>query len=123
MSWATAAFLLVVCAALGALVGMAPNRIRTGLLAFAAVLMAFLVFMPGRCASAIASTPLGSPEQLRGQTSCDTLYGAALPELGTLEADLTGRLLAMAAASVAVSGLVLVRRRKVSASPRKRDQR
>ena len=115
-----AALLIVGSAAVGGLVGMAPARMRTGLLASAAALTAILVFLPGRCATATASTPLGDPEQLQGQTSCDTLYGASLPEIGPLQADLAGTLLAVAAATIAALATVLVRRRRLSTSAGKR---
>ena len=112
-----AVVLLGACALLGALLGMAATRARTGLLVLAGAVIPFLVFMPGTCVTAIASAPLGDPEQLRGQTSCDTFYGAALPELGALEADLTGRLLTMAAAALAASATVLVKRCRAPRSP------
>ncbi len=109
-----AAVLLAGCAAIGGLAGMASARARTGLLAVAAAVTAVLVFLPGRCVTATASTPLGDPEQLQGQTSCNTLYGASLPEVAPLQANSTGTLLAVAAATVAAFATVLVSRRRFS---------
>ena len=112
MSWTTAALLLLGCVALGALLGAAPDRVRTGWLAAAAVLAAVLVFSPGMCVTAVASMPYGDPELLDGITSCETLYGVQLPELGRLDEDGTGHLLQLTAATGAVLALLLVRRRR-----------
>ena len=119
MSWATAVLLLLACSVVGALAGLAFGRVRSRLLVLPLIVAAFLVFMPGKCATATASTPLGSPEQLSGQTSCETLYGAALPEAGTVQADAVGTLFGIIAAGAAATALLVVRRRRSSeASPR-----
>ncbi len=119
MSWATAVLLLLACSVLGALAGFAPGRVRTRFLVLVLIVAAFLVFMPGQCVTGTASTPLGTPKQLSGQTSCETLYGAALPEVGAVQADAVGTLLGIIAAGAAATALLVVRRRRSSeASPR-----
>jgi hypothetical protein len=112
MSWGAAGLLLAGCVAFGALLGTAPARIRTWLLVVGAVLAAALAFMPGTCVTAMASVPYGDPELLDGITSCDTLYGARLPDLGPLDGAGTGNLLLLVAATGAVLALLLVRRRR-----------
>jgi hypothetical protein len=101
------------CAAFGALLGTAPPRIRTGWLVAAAVVAAFIVFLPGICATAIAaSVPYGDPDLLDGITTCRFIYGSAVPELGPLDGAQTGQALQLAAAVLAVAALLVVRRRR-----------
>lgn len=101
--------LLLGCAALGVLLGTAPRRVPTWVLVVAAVLVASYALMPGTCVTAIAAAPSG--EQLeQGWTTCETLHGAAVPDWGRLDAELTGRLLHLTAAVLAVTALLLVRR-------------
>jgi hypothetical protein len=114
MSWWTAVVLLLGCAALGALLGTAPPRVRTGWLVAAALLTAFLVFLPGICATAIAAS---AEDLYEGSTSCRFLYGSAVPELGSLDGDETGRVLQLVAAVLAVTALLLVRRHRQRTQP------
>ena len=101
------------CAAFGAVLGTAPPRVRTGWLVAAAIVLAYVVFLPGICATAIAApVPYGDPDLLDGRTSCRFLYGPAVPELGPLDADVTGRLLQLVAAILGVTSLLLVRRHR-----------
>ena len=105
------ALLLAGCAALGALLGMTPSRVRTGWLGCAAILAAWLVFQPGICATAMAaSISYGDPELLDGITTCRFLYGAAVPELTALDDDETAQPLQLVAAVLAVTLLLVVRR-------------
>ena len=122
MGWGTVALLLVGCAAFGALLGTAPRRVPTWVLVVVALLAASFAFLPGTCVTAIAAAPTG--EQLQqGWSSCQTLYGAAVPEGGRLDAELTGRLLHLTAAVLAVTALLLVRRaRRRSVMPDQDDQ-
>lgn len=114
MSWPTVALLLLGCAVLGALLGAAPSRVRTGWLVAAAVLAAFFVFLPGVCASAIAAS---ADDLQQGTTSCRFVYGPAVPELGALDGDGTGRVLQLTGALLAVASVLLVRRRAAGRRP------
>jgi hypothetical protein len=91
-------------------------------LVLAAVLVASYAFMPGTCATAIALAAPSGEELQHGWTSCWTLHGAAVPEWGRLDAELTGRLLHLTAAVLAVTALLLVRRaRRRSVVPDEHD--
>ena len=118
MGWPTAVLLLLACAAFGGLVGFASAGLRAGWMVLGVTATAFLVFMPGTCGTAIASRPFGTPEQLSGHTSCETLYGAVLPEIGRLQSDTVGALLGIVGAGAAATALLGVRRRRRGASPR-----
>jgi hypothetical protein len=119
MGWPTAVLLLLACSALGGLVGFAFTGVRARFVVLGVIVGGFLVFMPGTCATAIASAPFGTPELLSGRTSCETLYGAALPEVGRLQSDTVGVVLGIVGAGVAATALLLVRRRRAeAASPR-----
>jgi hypothetical protein len=111
MSWTAAGLLLIGCAAVGALLGTAPARVRTALLVVVGIVVATILFLPGTCATAIASAPSPDPDQVHSWTSCTTFYGATLPAAGALDGDVTGRLLALAGALAAGISAVLVRRR------------
>ena len=119
MSWWTVALLLLACGAFGALLGTAPPRIRTGWLVAGAILAAVLVFQPGICATAqAASVPYGDPDLLDGITTCRFLYGTPVPELRAFDDDETAQLLQLVAAVLAVTALLLVRRRRSRTGPR-----
>ena len=119
MNWPTVALLLVGCAALGALLALAPRRVRTGWLVAAAVVAAYFVFLPGVCGTAMAaSVPYGDSDLLDGITTCRFLYGPAVPELGPLDGEETGRVLQLTAALLAVGAVLLVRRRNPTGPPR-----
>jgi len=108
------ALLLVGCLVAGGLLGLAPRRIRTWLLVVAAVLVAAFAFMPGTCVTAIAAAT--SDQLQQGWTSCETFYGASVPEWGALGGDGTGRMLHLTAAVLAVTALLVVRRRRQAAA-------
>ena len=110
------------CAVFGALLGTAPARIRTGWLVAAAVVAAFFVFLPGICATAMAaSVPYGDPELLDGITTCRFIHGTPVPELGPLDGAQSGHLLQLLAAGLAVTSLLMVRRRRWRAEGRSMD--
>ncbi|SNR99824.1 hypothetical protein [Blastococcus mobilis] len=112
MSWSLAGLLLVAAASLGVLAGVLPVRVRTWVLAGFVGLPAALAFLPWVCVTAIASTPFGDPGDLRGATSCTTVYGAGLPDLGALDQGATGRLLALVAAGTAMAAVAATRRHR-----------
>ncbi|NEK85158.1 hypothetical protein GCU60_05190 [Blastococcus saxobsidens] len=109
MSWPTVALVLIGCTAFGALLGTSLLRARSGWPVAAAVLAGWLAFLPGTCATALASTPVGEPA-LQGRTSCRFRYGPAVPELGALGPGGTATVLQLAGALLAVTAVVLVRR-------------
>jgi hypothetical protein len=111
VSWTTAGLLLGI-AALGVLAGRAPTRWGTGLLAGALAVPAALVFLPWVCVSLVGSAPISEPAEPHSATSCDTVYGVGLPELGRLGEDGTGNLLALTGGIIAVDAVVLTRRRR-----------
>jgi hypothetical protein len=112
VSWTTAGLLLLGIAALGVLAGRAPTRWGTGLLAGALAVPAALVFLPWVCVSLVGSAPISEPAEPHSATSCDTVYGVGLPELGRLGEDGTGNLLALTGGIIAVDAVVLTRRRR-----------
>jgi hypothetical protein len=109
VSWTVAGLLLVAAGSLGALAGALPVWVRTWVLAGLVGLLAALAFLPWVCVTAIASTPFGDPAELSGRTSCWTVYGADLPELGSLGEDATGQMLALLAAGIASLAVALTR--------------
>jgi hypothetical protein len=117
VSWPTAGLLLLGIAALGVLAGHAPTRWGTGLLAGVLAVPVALVFLPWACVSPVGSTPISEPAKPHSATSCDTVYGIGLPELGGLGEDGTGRLLALGGGGIAVAAVVLTRRRQDPAAP------
>jgi hypothetical protein len=111
MGWDVASALLVGVAALGGLLGWALPRVRAWMLVLLLVATAFVLFLPGVCATAIASQP-GTPVDVDSSTTCWTSYGARLPGLGGN--DTVGGFLAPAGAAAGVTSLLLVRRRRRS---------
>jgi hypothetical protein len=117
VSWTTVGLLLLGIAALGVLAGRAPTRWGTGLLAGILVVPAALVFLPWICVSLVGSAPISEPAEPHSATSCDTIYGAGLPDAGRLGEDGTGLLLALTGGGIAVAAVVLTRRRQDQAAP------
>ena len=110
MTWPVVAVALAAALGLGVLAGLV--RPRAGTLALVAVvaMVGLTGFMPGVCAHGIADRTSGKPIET---TSCDTVYGAALPELGGLQEDSTGWLLVWTAAGLVLGGAVLTRRARM----------
>jgi hypothetical protein len=121
VSWPTAAVLLLGVAALGVLVGRVRVEVGTGLLAGAMGILAAVVFLPGVCVTAIAASPPGESPEFHGSTSCETLYGVGLPDVGRFGEDETGLLLALTAGTIAVATVVLTRRRRNAAPGKSAD--
>ena len=108
MGWDVASALL---AGLGGLLGWALPRVRTWMLVVLLVATAFALFLPGVCATAIASAP-GKPVDVDGSTTCWTFYGAPLTGAEAVGNGTAGGLLAPIGAVVGVTCLLLVRRRR-----------
>ena len=112
MGWPVVALVLVTCAVLGAVAGSLRTRSHTVLVLVLTALVAFAAFLPGICAQGIADTTTGVPLET---TTCDTLYGARLPEMGPFQEDIAGWLLGWLGAGIAVATAALTRRRRTAA--------
>ena len=111
MGWPVVALVLVTCAVLGAVAGSLRARSHTVLGVVLTALVAFAAFLPGVCAQGIADTTTGVAI---ATTTCDTFYGARLPEVGPFQEDVAGWLLGWLGAGIAVAAAALTRRRRAA---------
>ncbi len=112
MGWSVVALVLVTCAVLGAVAGSLRTRSHTVLVLVLTALLAFAAFLPGGCGQGIADTTTGVPIET---TTCDTLYGARLPEMGPFQEDVAGWLLGGLGAGTAVAVALVTRRHRAGA--------
>jgi LPXTG-motif cell wall-anchored protein len=103
--------LLGALTALSALLAWAFPRVRASVLGLVGVVAALALFLPGGCATAIASPPgvLIDPD---GTTTCWTFYGATLSGADASGNESTGGLLALLGSALVLASVLLVRRRQ-----------
>ena len=75
------------------------------------VVLAGLLFVPVRCATGIAASPFNDVRDQPRPTSCESITGIQLPELGMFSSDTVGWGLALAAFCLALGLAVVVARR------------
>jgi hypothetical protein len=107
MGWPVVALVLVTCAVLGAVAGSLRTRSHVIQVVVLTAMLAFAAFAPGICAQGIADTTTGVPIE---SLSCDTLYGARLPELGPFQENVAGWLLGWLGAGLTVASALVTRR-------------
>jgi LPXTG-motif cell wall-anchored protein len=113
VSWPIAALVLVGCLVLGAVIGSVRPRAVRRLLLAVAIVLALVAFVPVRCAGGEADAEVGAEAgQFGGQTFCETVYGARLPEVASLDGDGPGYALSLAGAALVLAGSALVGRRR-----------
>jgi hypothetical protein len=99
VSWPVIVVVLAVVVAFGVFAGRVRTRAGTLAVAVLVGVIALAVFMPGVCAQGIADQTDGEAVET---TSCDTIYGASLIELGDLQEDDSGWVLGWGAAGLAL---------------------
>lgn len=74
----------------------------------AVVVLAGLLFVPARCATGIAASPFNDVTDQPRPTSCATIVGVDLPQLGPFASDTVGWGLALAGFCLCLGGMVVV---------------
>ena len=97
MSLVVAVLLVAALGGLGALVALPALRGRWWLPLAAVVVLAAVLFVPVRCATWIAASPFHDVRDQPRPTSCESVAGIELPELGLFASDTVGWALALAA--------------------------
>ena len=97
MSWPLVVVVLALVVTGAIFAGLAQTWAGTVAVAVLIGVLALAVFMPAVCTDADAATGVAT-----GTTSCDTLYGASLFEVGGLSEDDSGWALGWGAAALAL---------------------
>jgi hypothetical protein len=112
-----AVLLVAVCGGIGALVAVPSIRRHPWLPLAAVVVLAGLLFVPVQCATGLAASPFTDVSALSRPTSCETLLGNELPELGPFAGDTVGWGLALAGFCLALWVSVVVAGRRGPGDP------
>jgi hypothetical protein len=99
VSWPVVVVVLALVVAGAVFAGLVQTRAGTFAVAVLIGVLALAVFMPGVCAEGIADQTTGDTVTT---TSCETIYGASLLEVGGLGEDDSGWALGWGAAALAL---------------------
>jgi hypothetical protein len=108
VSLVVAVLLVAVLGCLGALVAVPTLRRRWWLPLAAVVVLAAVLLVPVRCATGIAASPFHDVRDQPRPTSCESVTGIELPELGPFASDTVGWGLALAAFCLSLGAAVVV---------------
>ena len=119
MSLAVAGLLVVVLGGLGALVAVPALYPRWWLPLAAVVVLAGVLFVPVRCATGIPASPFHDVRDQPRPTSCESVTGIELPELGMFASDTVGWGLALAGFCLSLSVSVVTAGRMLRSGRRR----
>lgn len=107
MSLVVAGLLVAVLGCLGALVAVPALRGRWWLPLAGVAVLAGVLFVPVRCATGIPASPFHDVRDQPRPTSCESIPGIELPELGLFASDTVGWGLALAAFCLSLGAAVV----------------
>ena len=107
MNIVVAGLLVALCGGLGALTVVPAVRRWQWLPLAAVIVLAGLLFVPVGCATGIAASPFNDVSDLPRPTSCETIVGVELPEMGRFASDTVGWGLALAGSCLCLGVAVL----------------
>jgi hypothetical protein len=108
VSIVVAGVLVAVCGGLGMLVAVPALRRWQWLPLVAVIVLAGLLFVPVGCATGVAASPFSDVSDQPRPSSCETIAGVELPELGPFASDTVGWGLALAGFCLCLGVAVVV---------------